>query len=390
VEEALRQSQKMEAIGQLTGGVAHDFNNLLQVVLGSLERVRFRAERIGLILPQEIERLIEAAQHGSRRAAVLTQQLLAFSRRQPLAPKPLEMNRLVAGMSEMLARTLGEAVQIETVLGGGLWRVLADANQLENALINLAVNARDAMQGGGRLTIETANAFLDEAYTRAEDDVQPGQYVMLAVTDTGSGMPPDVLRKVFEPFFTTKELGRGTGLGLSQVYGFIKQSGGHIRIYSEVGQGTTVKIYLPRLVAGPEEAAQATHTGEVPLGSEVECILVVEDEAAVRALTVATLRELQYRVVEAADGAAALAVLQQEPAVQLLFTDVGLPGGMNGRQLADAAREVRPGLKVLFTTGYARNAIVHHGRIDPGVELISKPFSAADLAHRVRAILDRG
>jgi signal transduction histidine kinase/CheY-like chemotaxis protein len=389
-ETALRQAQKMEAIGQLTGGVAHDFNNLLQVVLGSLERLRVRAARTGDALPPDLDRWVEAALQGARRATTLTQQLLAFSRRQPLAPKQLDVNKLVAGMSDLLGRTLGETIRIETVLAAGLWRVMADENQLENALLNLAVNARDAMQGGGKLTIETANAFLDEAYTRSEQDVSPGQYVMLAVTDTGGGMPADVLAKVFDPFFTTKDIGRGTGLGLSQVYGFIKQSGGHVKIYSEPGDGTTVKIYLPRLLVTVGEAARNAESRDVPQGSERECILVVEDEDSVRALTVEILRDLGYGVVQAHDGPAALAVLEREASVRLLFTDVGLPGGMNGRQLADAAQRLRPQLKVLFTTGYARNAIVHHGRLDPGVELISKPFSAADLGHRIRALLDEG
>ncbi|MBW4090909.1 MAG: response regulator [Proteobacteria bacterium] len=388
MEAILRQTQKMEAIGQLTGGIAHDFNNLLQVVLGSLERLRVRAARAGDGLSPDLDRWVDAAMQGGRRAATLTQQLLAFSRRQPLAPKPISVNKLVAGMSDLLARTLGESIRIETVLAGGLWRVLADENQLENTLLNLAVNARDAMDGHGSLTIETANAFLDEAYTRGEQDVNTGQYVVIAVTDTGSGMPPEVLAKVFEPFFTTKEMGRGTGLGLSQVYGFVKQSGGHIKLYSEPGEGTTVKIYLPRLLATVADGGGTLDRSDVPQGREGECILVVEDEDNVRALTVEILRDLGYGVLQAADGHAALALLETEPGVQLLFTDVGLPGGMNGRQLVDIAMRSRPHLKVLFTTGYARNAIIHHGRLDPGVELISKPFSAKDLGHRIRTLLD--
>ncbi len=388
VEAALQQAQKMEAIGQLTGGVAHDFNNLLQIVLGSLDRLRTRAERNGRPLDADLDRLVAAAISGAQRAASLTARLLAFARRQPLAPKPIEMNKLVAGMSELLARTLGESVRIETVLAGGLWRVSADENQLENALLNLAVNARDAMPGGGDLTIETANAFLDEAYARGEQELRPGQYVMLAVTDTGSGMPREVLDKVFEPFFTTKGIGQGTGLGLSQVYGFIKQSDGHVKVYSEPGEGTTVKLYLPRLLAGTGGGEPAAETSPVPTGSDRECILVVEDEDDVRALTAAMLRDLGYAVLEAGDGPSALALLEGGAAVQLLFTDVGLPGGMNGRQLADAARTIRSGLRVLFTTGYARNAIIHHGRLDPGVALIGKPFSAAEVGHRVRTILD--
>jgi signal transduction histidine kinase/CheY-like chemotaxis protein len=389
-EAALRQSQKMEVIGQLTGGVAHDFNNLLQVVLGSLERLRVLAMRGNGRLDPSMDRMVNAAMHAGQRAATLTQRLLAFSRRQSLAPRLLDLNKLVAGMSDLLARTLGEQVHVETVLAGGLWRVLADENQMENALLNLAVNARDAMPAGGKLTIETANAHLDEFYARAEEEVLPGQYVQVAVTDTGSGMRPEVVEKVFEPFFTTKDIGKGTGLGLSQVYGFIKQSGGHVKIYSEPGQGTTVKMYLPRLLNPAEEDAPSVNVRTMPQGRMADCILVVEDEDAVRALTVDTLVDLGYSVLQASNGSAALSVLAREPAVKLLFTDVGLPGGMNGRQLADAARIARPGLKVLFTTGYARNAIVHHGRLDPGVELIGKPFSAVDLANRVRAMLDAG
>jgi signal transduction histidine kinase len=388
-EAALRQAQKMEAIGQLTGGVAHDFNNLLQIVLGSLERLRLRAGRDGKPLPPELDRMIEAAMQGGRRAATLTQRLLAFSRRQPLAPKPIDLNKLVAGMSDLLGRTLGETIRIETVLGAGLWRTLADENQLENALLNLAVNARDAMAGGGKLTIETANAHLDEAYVRAEDDVKSGQYVLLAVTDTGSGMPADVLGKAFEPFFTTKGVGHGTGLGLSQVYGFIKQSGGHVKIYSEPNEGTTVKIYLPRQAVVEEDRPETGSDRSVPRGRTAECILVVEDEDSVRALSAEIIADLGYAVLEAADGPSALALLDATPGIRLIFTDVGLPGGMNGRQLADAAVLRKPGLKVLFTTGYARNAIVHQGRLDPGVELISKPFSSVDLAHRLRALLDK-
>jgi len=387
VEAALRQAQKMEAIGQLTGGVAHDFNNLLQVVLGSLERLRVRARRGGGRLDADLDRLVDAAIQGGQRAANLTNHLLAFSRQQPLAPRQLDVNKLVTGMSDMLSRMLGESVKIEVVLAGGLWRVMADENQLENALLNLAVNARDAMPGGGRLTIETANAHLDEAYARAEQDVAPGQYVLVAVTDTGTGMPPEVVAKVFEPFFTTKGIGQGTGLGLSQVYGFIKQSGGHVKIYSEVGEGTTIKIYLPRLVKVAEETRGDETVQAPPGGHEAERILVVEDEAGVRALSVEILSDLGYTVVEAWDGASALEVLRRDPGISLLFTDVGLPNGMTGRQLADAARAFRPDLKVLFTTGYARNAIVHDGRLDPGVELIGKPFSAVDLGYRVRAVL---
>ena len=389
-EAALRQAQKMEAIGQLTGGVAHDFNNLLQVVQGNLERLGLRATREGTPLGPEQERLVGAAMQGARRAAALTQQLLAFSRRQPLAPRSLDLNRLIRATSELLGRTLGESIVIETVLAAGLWPVMVDENQLQSALLNLAVNARDAMPAGGKLTIETANVHLDEAYARSEDEVRAGQYAMLAVTDTGTGMPPDILEKVFEPFFTTKEIGRGTGLGLSQVYGFIKQSGGHVKIYSEPGRGTSVKVYLPRLLEARTLAGVSAHSQDMPRGKSHESVLVVEDEEDVRTLSMEILRELGYAVIEAADAPAALVLLAGEQPVDLLFTDIGLPGGMNGRELADQAHRLRPGLKVLFTTGYARNAVIHHDRLDPGVELLPKPFRAWDLAQRVRRLLDQG
>jgi CheY-like chemotaxis protein len=379
----LRQAQKMEAIGQLTGGVAHDMNNMLHVIHSSLERI----ERHFLPTADEsLSRSVQLAMRGVGRATELTRSLLAFARRQPLDPKPLEPNRLVAGMSDLLRRTLGEAIAIETVLAGGLWRTFADPNQLENAIVNLALNARDAMPEGGRLTIETANTYLDEAYAAAHHEVTPGQYVMIAVSDTGTGMTREAVEKAFEPFFTTKEVGKGTGLGLSQVYGFVKQSEGHVKIYSEAGQGTTVRIYLPRYL-GEEGAAAASVPSAVPAAQHSETILVVEDDEDVRANSVSSLRELGYRTVEAEDGAAALRMLEADRSVRLLFTDVGLPGGMNGRQLADEARRRRPNLKVLFTTGYARNAIVHHGRLDPGVQLIVKPYTHAALAEKVRDVL---
>jgi signal transduction histidine kinase/ActR/RegA family two-component response regulator len=389
VEEALRQAQKMEAIGQLTGGVAHDFNNILQVILGNLSNVLQRLES-GRIEPSGLLRPVRAAIRGGERAAVLVAQLLAFSRRQPLQPQPLEVNRLVAGMSDLLHRTLGESIEIETVLGARVWSVLADANRLESALLNLAVNARDAMPDGGKLTIETSNSYLDEDYTASEEDVQAGQYVVIAVSDTGVGMPPDIIAKAFDPFFTTKEVGQGTGLGLSQVYGFIKQSGGHAKIYSEIGQGTTIKLYLPRLLAAQSETPGETAPEARPPQGDREVILVVEDEADVRELAVNSLQELGYEVLEAGDGPSALRQLEARGDIRLLFTDVGLPGGLNGRQLADAARRQRPELKVLFTTGYARNAIVHHGRLDPGVDLVVKPFTQAVLAARVRDALKNG
>lgn len=386
-EAELRQAQKMEAIGQLTGGVAHDMNNLLLVIQGSLERIE---RQLSPVFDDGTARSMQLAQRGVERAAALTHQLLAFARRQPLDPKPIEANKLVAGMSDLLRRSLGETIAIETVLAGGLWRTHADPNQLESAILNLAVNARDAMPSGGRLTIETANAYLDEAYAAAHHDVKPGQYVMIAVSDAGTGMSKDAVEKAFEPFYTTKEPGRGTGLGLSQVYGFVKQSEGHVKIYSEPGEGTTVKIYLGRYTDNNVDEPADTEPQTVPAALQSEAILVVEDDNDVRANSVESLRELGYRIVEAADGSSALQVLESHPSIRLLFTDVGLPGGMNGRQLADEARRRRPELMVLFTTGYARNAIVHHGRLDPGVELIVKPYTYAALARKVRTMLETG
>jgi PAS domain S-box-containing protein len=382
VEEQLRQSQKMEAVGQLTGGVAHDFNNLLTVIMGNLDNLRHH-------LPGQAEpqRMVDAIMRATSRAATLTHRLLAFARRQPLEPKAIDVNKLVSGMSDLLRRSLGEGIVIETVLAGGLWRTLADPNQLENALLNLAVNARDAMQGAGKLTIETANAFLDEGYAALNEGVTSGQYVLIAVSDTGSGMSKDVAEKAFEPFFTTKEVGQGTGLGLPQVYGFVKQSGGHVKIYTEPGEGTTLKLYLPRLLVADEPLEAVPERPPQPARTPGECVLVVEDDEDVRSYSADILRSLGYRVMEAPDGPAALRLLDGEPELRLLFTDVGLPGGLNGRQLADEAKRRRPELKVLFTTGYARNAIVHQGRLDPGVELIVKPFTASSLAAKIRQVL---
>ena len=390
-EEALRQTQKIEAIGHLTGGVAHDFNNILQVVLGGLDVLRRRMAKWQLSdqVRADLERYLGEVRAASQRGADLTRQLLAFARRQPLEPKDTDINKLVQGMSDLLRRSLGEQVEIETVLAGGLWRTQCDPNQLEHALLNLAVNARDAMPDGGRLTIETANAHLDEDYSRWHHDVAPGQYLLLAVTDTGAGMPQDVLAHVFEPFFTTKEVGRGTGLGLSQVYGFIKQSGGHVTLYSEVGLGTTVKLYLPRSFSSAAAPLPAPVPPRETGRSPSETILVVEDDESVRALAIATLGDLGYRVVQARDSGEALRQLDAYPGIDMLFTDVGLPGGLNGRQLADRAAQARPDLKVLFTSGYARNAIVHGGRLDEGVALISKPFTADALAVKIRQILDK-
>ena len=385
-EAALRQAQKMEGIGQLTGGVAHDFNNLLTVIIGNLDGIQ-RQVASARPDPARLVRSAELAMRGARRAETLTQRLLAFSRQQPLDPKAVELSRLVTGMSDLLRRTIGEQVMVETVLAGGLWRAYADPNQLELAVLNLAVNARDAMPEGGNLTIETANVYLDEHYFADHSEVSPGQYVMLAISDTGVGMTREVMARAFEPFFTTKGVGHGTGLGLSQVYGFVKQSGGHVKLYSEVGMGTTVKIYLPRLHI--DETSEVEDAVGVPVGGTgSETILVVEDDNDVRSYTRETLRDLGYNVLEAANGAMALRVLEEHPNIQLLFTDVGLPGGMNGRQIADAARKLRSDLKILFTTGYARNAIVHDGRLDPGVELVTKPFTRDVIAAKLRDILD--
>jgi PAS domain S-box-containing protein len=386
VEEALRQAQKMEGIGQLTGGVAHDFNNLLTIIAGNLETIQRQLKSPSFDVGN-LQRLAGNATRGAERAISLTQRLLAFSRQQPLDAKPVAIDRLITGMSELLRRSIGEQIAVETVIAGGLWQINTDAHHLEIAILNLVLNARDAMPNGGRITIEAANASLDESYAFANTEVAPGQYVMLAITDNGIGMAPETIARAFEPFFTTKDVGHGTGLGLSQVYGFVKQSGGHVKIYSEVGDGTTVKIYLPRLHAH-EAAALEEPVERVMAGSRYETILLVEDDDAVRAHTGGILRELGYDVLEAAHGKAALDLLDRQPGVRLLFTDVGLPGGMNGRQLADAARQRRPNLKVLFTTGYARNAIVHDGRLDPGVQLITKPFTYVALSAKLRDVLD--
>jgi CheY-like chemotaxis protein len=334
----------------------------------------------------KLKRLIENAQRGAQRAATLTQRLLAFSRRAPLDPRIVDLGRLVTGMSDLLRRSLGESIAVETVLSGGLWRVHVDPNQLEMAILNLAVNARDAMPQGGRLTIETANTCLDETYAVAQAEVVPGQYAVICITDTGTGMSKDVAAQAFEPFFTTKGTGHGTGLGLSQVYGFVKQSGGHVKLYSEPNEGTTIKIYLPRFSGDAETEAPGTRWQPLARGSET--VLVVEDEDDVRAYSCETLRDLGYDVLEAPDGMVALRILEERPEVALLFTDVGLPGKFNGRQLADEAKRRRPELRVLFTTGYARNAIVHDGRLDPGVQLLTKPFTYDALASKLRDLLD--
>jgi PAS domain S-box-containing protein len=384
-EEQLRQSQKMEVVGQLTGGIAHDFNNLLTIIMGSLELLQrglAGADARSL-------RRIDAAMDGARRAAALTHRLLAFARRQPLEPKPIEPNRLVAGMSDMISRVLGEHIALEFVNAAGVWRVQVDVNQLENSILNLAVNARDAMQDGGHLTIETQNVHLDDAYVATRPDVLPGQYVMIAVTDTGSGMTEEVKAKVFEPFFTTKPQGQGTGLGLAQVYGFIRQSNGHVAIYSEPGQGTSVKLYLPRLRgAAPAEAAAAEPEPARPARTG-ETILVVEDEENVRNFSVEVLQEAGYRVLAAENASGAQKILDSAGRIDMLFTDVVLTGGMNGRALADQVAALRPGISILFTTGYTRNAIIHHGRLDEGIDFLGKPFTASALTQMVRRLLDR-
>ena len=377
-EETLRQAQKMDAIGNLTGGIAHDFNNMLAIVLGNLDLAQRRLAK-GVT---NIDRYLTGAQEGGRRAAALTQRLLAFARQQPLVPEAVDANKLVAGMSEMLRRTLGEAVRIETVLAGGLWRIHADPNELENALLNLAVNARDAMPEGGKLTIETANAHLDDRYVAEHSGMPAGQYVMLAVTDTGVGMTGEVSAKAFDPFFTTKNSGVGTGLGLSQVYGFVKQSGGHVKIYTEVGEGTTIKVYLPRYFGAVEPARPPVERTALPTNDGSVSILVVEDEEGVRRYSTDALRDLGYHVLEADGAERALEIIDAEPGISILFTDVVMPD-INGRRLAEAALERRPTLKVLFTTGYTRNAIVHNGMLDHGVVLLSKPFTLEELARKV-------
>jgi signal transduction histidine kinase/CheY-like chemotaxis protein len=382
VESQLRQSQKMQALGQLTGGIAHDFNNMLGVIMGAHDLILRRIKKGDF----GIERFLEAAISASERAAVLTQRLLAFARQQPLAPQPIDANKMIVNMSSLLHSTLGEQIRIETVAAGGLWTINADAQQLESAILNIAINARDAMPEGGRLTIETANAHLDEAYCKQHPEIEPGQYVMIAVTDTGVGMSPEVTARVFDPFFTTKPAGKGTGLGLSQVYGFVKQSHGHIKVYSEIGAGTNVKIYLPRLIGDAKEIKR-TISETLRTGDRSEIILVVEDDTLMRRLTTEALHELGYTVFESENAVNALAILDRVSDVKLLFTDVVMPD-INGRKLADEAVRRRPGLKVLFTTGYTANAVVHGGVLDAGVHLIGKPFTLDHLAAKVRAVLD--
>ena len=396
-EDTLRQAQKMEAVGQLTGGIAHDFNNLLTIIIGNLDTMR--RQLAGAANPGDVQTLIgkltkplDAALQGARSAGQLTQRLLAFSRRQALEPQRLDMNRLVSGMLDMLRRTLGADISIETVLGGGLWPTFADPPQLENVLLNLALNAKDAMPEGGCLTIETANTYLDQAYARRFGDVEAGQYVVLCVTDTGTGIPKEILDQVFEPFFTTKPRGEGSGLGLAMAHGFVKQSGGHVRIYSEEGEGTTVKIYLPRMTQAEENATPSGKPEQVappPRAEAHETILLVEDNEGVRLYARDVLVDLGYLVHEACDADQALRFVAKKPPIDLLFTDVVLPGSLTGRDLADRMRQRYPNLPVLYTTGYTRNAIVHQGRLDPDVHLLNKPYTQQDLALKVRELLDQ-
>jgi signal transduction histidine kinase/CheY-like chemotaxis protein len=382
-EATMRQTQKMEALGQLTGGVAHDFNNMLAIIVGNLDLGMRRLSKEDV----RARIYVENALSGARRAAELTKRLLAFSRLQPLKPQSADANKCVADMSELLRRTLGEAIELETVLGGGLWRAIVDVHQLESAILNLVINARDAMGRGGRLTIETANTELNRAYADAHAEVTPGQYVMIAVTDTGRGMSDAVIEKAFDPFFTTKPTGAGTGLGLSQVHGFIKQSKGHIKIYSEEGKGTTIKIYLPRDMSRVFAAETRSAVPRAPEFSPKDhVVLVVEDDPGVRSFTVSAVRELGYDAVEADTVGIAREKLLENPRVTIILTDVVLPGG-NGRELADMLLRERPDLVVLFMTGYTRNAIVHNGTLDPGVRLLSKPFTIEELGRELHAIL---
>ncbi len=383
-QEALRQAQKMEAVGQLTGGIAHDFNNLLQGITGSLEIVQRRVAqgRVG-----ELDRFITGATAAANRAASLTHRLLAFARRQPLDPRPVKVNPLVASLEDLLRRTIGEQIELEMVLATGLWTTLCDPNQLENSLLNLVINARDAMPHGGKLTIETDNALLDDHFAASQRDVRPGHYVCISVSDTGTGMSAATIAKAFEPFFTTKPIGQGTGLGLSMIYGFARQSEGYARIYSEVGQGTTIKLYLPRHYGAAEQDEALPGLTQAHATDDGEIVLVVEDDSVVRALIVEVLGELGYQAVEAHDGPAGLDRLRTMERVDLLVTDIGLPG-LNGRQVADAGRALRPDLRVLFMTGYAENAALASGFLEPGMSMITKPFAMEALATQIRTIIE--
>jgi PAS domain S-box-containing protein len=382
-QQALFQAQKMDAVGQLTGGLAHDFNNLLAGISGSLELMKLRMAQGRL---QDVERYVNAALGATSRAAALTHRLLAFSRRQTLDPKVVDTNKLIAGMEELVRRTIGPAVTLETVFAGGLWPCRCDPHQLENAILNLSINARDAMPDGGRLTIETANTWIDHDTAR-ERDLPQGQYVAVCVSDTGMGMPPEVMARAFDPFFTTKPAGKGTGLGLSMIYGFARQSGGQVRIYSEEGQGATFKLYLPRHHGAAADEVSTSERVEAPRAEDGETVLIVDDEPTVRMLVADTLFELGYQAIEAGDAASGLRVLESDARVDLLVSDVGLPGGMNGKQMADEARKSRPDLKVLFITGYAENAAIANGHLEPGMHVLSKPFAMDKLAARIKAII---
>ena len=383
IEEELRQSHKMEAVGQLTGGLAHDFNNLLTGLSGSLEMMK---TRVAQGRTADFERYFRAAEGAVKRASALTHRLLAFSRRQTLDPKPTDVNRLLNSLEELLRRTVGLGIEIEVVGSGSLWPTLVDSNQLENAVLNLCINARDAMPGGGKITIETANKWLDDKTARGHD-LPPGQYVSVCVTDTGAGMSREIAAKAFDPFFTTKPLGEGTGLGLSMIYGFARQSGGQVRIYSEEGQGTTVCIYLPRIAESATVENDIHSTPPVEAVGDGEVVLLIDDEPIIRMLIAEVLGEAGYAVIEASDGPTGLSVLDSKAKLDLLITDVGLPGGMNGRQVADAARVKRPGLKILFITGYAENAVIGSGRLDKDMFVLSKPFQMDALASRVQDII---
>jgi hypothetical protein len=382
-QEALRQSQKMEAVGQLTGGLAHDFNNLLAGISGSLELMSTRITQDRL---SDVDRYLVAAQGATKRAAALTHRLLAFSRRQTLDPKSTNMRSLIVGMEDLIRRTVGPSIDVESVAGGGVWSVHVDPNQLENALLNLCINARDAMPDGGKITIETGNRWMDERAARLSD-LAPGQYVSLCVSDNGTGMAPDVIEKAFDPFFTTKPIGMGTGLGLSMIYGFARQSGGGVRISSEVGEGTMVCIYLPRHLEGSDEPEEELSAPQYERAQAGQTVLVIDDEPLVRMLVVDALEELGYTAIEANDGPSGMKIVQSDAPIDLLITDVGLPNGMNGRQVADAARQLRPDLKVLFITGYAENAVLNHGDLDHGMQVMTKPFEMTELSRRIQSII---
>ncbi len=381
-EETLRQSQKMEAVGQLTGGLAHDFNNLLVGIMGSLELLQVR---VAQGRTNELGRYIDTAHSAAKRAAALTHRLLAFSRRQTLEPKPTDVNRLIAGMEDLIRRTVGPQIVIKSVVEPQLWTTRADQSQLENSLLNLCINARDAMPGGGTLTIETANLYLDNR-AAAECDLPAGEYISLAVSDDGIGMSPEVKARAFDPFFTTKPIGMGTGLGLSMIYGFVRQSNGHVHITSEPGRGSVLRLYFPRHMGEVESPAAPAELTVSPHAAEEKTVLVVDDEPSVRMLVTEAIEDLGYTAIEATDGMAGLRILESDTPIDLLISDVGLPGGLNGRQVADAGRAVRPDLKVLFITGYAENAVLNDGQLAPGMHVLTKPFAMDALTNRIKAL----